>query len=411
MYASVLFWMHRGARGGVVALLLAVAPWGAAPASADEEAVLVLGVRSFEGDDELAHHVTDAMTEAARDVSGWTVGDRRVSLAQMMLVHGCDEPDAHCMADVAESLQVDRLLFGTLRRTGMGERAHFTLVLQTYAARTGRVEHSVRADLPGDGADDTVRTRAPRWAGRLAGAPPRGLLHVTVNVPGARVRVDGRDVGVASSREGGVHTEVKPGAHRVEVTAEGYGSFRGTVTVPTDEEARVEVELDERASGPLATPSTSARSTDTVRERVVYRSRVTWPTYTSLGVGVASLAVSIFAIARVANLRGDGEVRQWRDDGSFSDACSSARAALPDRPDAQAAVDRCDQEGRLSPLRWVFLALGLAASGAGAYLLWRDLSRPDGSDGDQAQGRPTPRLRLDGDLGRHGGGVSATLRF
>jgi hypothetical protein len=214
--------------------------------------------------------------------------------------------------------------------------------------------------------------------------------------------VNDRQVGVTSGEAGQLEAEMIAGSHRVEVRAEGYGTFRGEVTVGPDEGTLLEVELEER---PLALQSPPA--TESPGERVVYRSPLTWPTYTTLGVGAASAAVAIFAFVRVGNLRSDREVRQWNDEGTFREACASARARAQTEADAQPAVRRCDQEARLSPLRWVFLALGLAASGTGAYLLWRDLSR----GGGDADGVASTRLRLDADVDRHGGHIRTTWRF
>src|SRR5688572_11535939 len=83
-----------------------------------DSTVVVLGVRSLDGDDALAHNVSVALRTGAQKMQGWNVSQRDVSLAQMSLAHGCDEPDARCMADIAGTLEVDRLIYGTILKAG-----------------------------------------------------------------------------------------------------------------------------------------------------------------------------------------------------------------------------------------------------------------------------------------------------
>ena len=71
-------------------LLVLVMCLSASTALADAR-VLVLGMRSIEGDDELANALTEQLRTAARTVDGWQVSNTAVSMAQMGLAHGCDE--------------------------------------------------------------------------------------------------------------------------------------------------------------------------------------------------------------------------------------------------------------------------------------------------------------------------------
>lgn len=386
------------------------------PAAADDQSVLVLGVRSLEGDDALAHHITGALTAAAARRPGWTPGERKVSLAQMMLVNGCDEPDAACLAQIADGLGVDRLVYGTLRRTGAGRIYDFTLSLGTFERASGQIEQTLMVPLPHDQAAARVTARAERWVARLAGEPARGTLRVSVNVPGATVRVDDRPVGTADAESGVVQTELEAGQHRVEVGAEGYGTFRGTVSVEPDAEAAVEVELEERAGGPLAAPSTGPPP-----ERVVYKYRsrgLTWPTYLTLGGTAVFTGLTVFAFVRASNLRDEPAYRDYRPTMSRDSACANASVgAAAGDPDAQAANAVCDDLARIDPLRWVFLALTVAGAGTGAYLLYRDLSKapkdaPEGDEdgADEVAARPAVP-RLDASFGRRGGRVRATWVF
>ena len=76
-------------------------------ASADSTVVL-LGLRSVEGDDEFANQLTAALREQAAKLGTWEVSDRNVSLAQMSLAYGCEELDAACLTEIAVGLQANR---------------------------------------------------------------------------------------------------------------------------------------------------------------------------------------------------------------------------------------------------------------------------------------------------------------
>lgn len=396
--------MGAGIRAPLVAGVLAALLMAPASARAEDASALVLGVRSLEGDDALARHTTEALTLHASNMDGWSVGDRRVSLAQMMLVHDCDESDARCMAGVAQSLDVDRLIYGTLRRTGAGDRYDFSLGLHLFDRHTGQIERGLTVELPREEAADHVTAHAPRWVGQLAGRPASGALRVSVNVPGAEVRVDGNAVG-AAGETGVIQTDMQAGAHRVEVAAEGYGTFRSTVEVAAHRETSLEVELEERASA-----SPEAPAAPPPEERVVYGTRVTWPTYVAFVGSALSAAVSIYAFVRVGNLHTDDRVLQWGDPGgSFDDACGRASAASGSMAEANEAVDLCDQAYRLEPVRWVFLALAVATGGTGAFLLWRDLDASSTDDDGEADRRSG--IRLGGGVGPRGGRLTASWQF
>src|SRR5688500_11051901 len=89
--------------------------------AAAQSNVVVLGVRSVEGDDDVAHDLTTALREAAEEITEWSVSPTAVSMAQMALAHGCEEVDVACLADIAKGLSADLLVYGTLRRNSARE--------------------------------------------------------------------------------------------------------------------------------------------------------------------------------------------------------------------------------------------------------------------------------------------------
>jgi hypothetical protein len=205
---------------------------------------MVLGVRSVEGDDEFARNMTGALRHAASQVQGWDVSDRDVTLSQMALAHGCDEPDPTCMSSIAESLSTQRVIYGDVRRTSAGDSFDFSVNLYLFNAESDEIEHSVAETLPGVRRDiDDLREPARRYIASLAGAPRAGTLNVTVNVPGAEVFIDGESVGTADGDGHLLIEDVQAGTRNIRIVATGHQSFRSTISIEAYGESTFEAEL------------------------------------------------------------------------------------------------------------------------------------------------------------------------
>lgn len=70
----------------------------------------------------------------------------------------------------------------------------------------------------------------------------RALLTVNVDQPGARVRIDGREVGTSPVASG---VQVQPGSHRLTVERDGYQLWQGVVRARAGETGRADVALGE----------------------------------------------------------------------------------------------------------------------------------------------------------------------
>jgi hypothetical protein len=243
--------MQRSSFVSLLAALLAVGAVLARPEIAcAQTSVMVLGVRSVEGDDEFTRNLTGALRHAASQVQGWNVSDREVTLAQMALAYGCDEPDSTCMAQIAESLGVDRVIYGDVRRTSAGDAYDWSINLHVFNSETDQIEHSVADTIPGVRRDiDDLRDPARRYMAALSGAPRAGTLHIAVNVPGAQVFIDGQSVGTADDEGHLDASDVMAGSRDVRIAAEGHQSFRSTVSVEPYGEASFEAELQAAAGG------------------------------------------------------------------------------------------------------------------------------------------------------------------
>ena len=213
--------------------------------AAADDTVIVLGVRSMEGDDDFALSVTGALRHGAAQVPGWDVSEREVSLAQMALAHGCDDPDVACMQQIADTLGVERVVYGTVRRTSTEADFNYTITLYMFNARAGEIEGSMTDQIPRSQSDiDQFRARVEGYIAQLSGTERGGTLRVTTNVSGAEVYVDDQLVGTASA-DGQLTIDVASGPRRVEVRADGYSTFRGTVTVAAGAGAEIEANLVE----------------------------------------------------------------------------------------------------------------------------------------------------------------------
>jgi len=379
-----------------IVLVLAACGLGvlAPPAQASAQVgVTILGIRSVEGDDEFARNLTGALRHAATQVPDWQVSEAQISLAQMSLAHGCDEPDAACMAEIAGDLEAQRVIYGTVRRTSAGDDFDFALTLYLFDADDGQIARSLTDEISHLHQDiDDLRDNARRYMARIAGLAMHGSLRVDV-VPGdANVRIDGEDAGHA---EGGVFvaSELTEGRHRIEVLAEGRSTFRASVTVVADQEAAVEANLEEISSGGSSLP---------------------WAAIGTLaGAGVFA-ALTVYSWAKINSLGNDTRYNNFRAnvpaqlevDGRHLNACQAAASGstFGDTEQNRAhAASVCNQADTFQILQYVFLGVTVAAAGVGTWLLLRD----DGSESDAE----ALALHFGSSFGRSRGNFDVTLRF
>jgi len=370
--------------------------------------VTVLGLRSVEGDDAFALSLTGALRHAASQVPEWDVSGREVSLAQMSLAHGCDEPDASCLAQIAETLEAQRILYGTVRRTSAGSSYDFEVTLSIYNAETGQIEGTVSDSIPRSQSDvDQLRDRVRRYMAQLSGSRQPGMLRVVVNVPGAEILVDGASVGFAAD-SGEFTVEVPSGSRRVEVIADGYEDFRGSVTVVEGSDAELEVTLQESGAGGAGGGGGPS-----------VMSILGW---TALGLAAVSAGLTIWSWT---TLNGYNEVSSsaecamgglstWstyrcnvpeRIDDTPTDACAQADMGTPWRlndAEFKDVQDNCSEISLHNVLQYVFLTSAVVLGGTGVALLLMG-----GSDDDEEE----PQLSITPTWNHLGGRLDATLRF
>lgn len=217
-------------------LIAALPAFVSLSAAAQDTTLVVLGIRSVEGDEDLARDLTGALRQVAAEVPGVTVSEAEVTLSQMSMVHGCDEPNAACMAAIAADLQQQRVLYGTLRRTGAGAEYDFALTLYYFNAETSQIEDSLTDTIPRDESGlDALRPAASRYVARFTNQTRYGSARVTTNVPGALVVVDGAEVGTTDEAGAIEIPDLTEGEHALEISAEGHDAYEGDFTVVADE--------------------------------------------------------------------------------------------------------------------------------------------------------------------------------
>ena len=388
----------------------------ALPATASAETnVIVLGIRSVEGDDDLARNLTGALRGAVSRVPDWSVADAEVSLSQMTMVHGCDEPDARCMGQIAEELGQQRVIYGTVRRTSAGENYDFALTLYMFNAESGQIEDSLTDNIPRIQTDiDDLRPRAVRYVTQFSGMTRFGTVRLTA-VPGAVVEIDDQAVGTTDESGMLMITDVAEGSRSVHIEADGYDDFSGTLTVTADEQ------LDFRATM-LAHES----------------SNLGWiPAVGLMVVGAGAMAAGTFAfwipnlkdrqarsdihtmcdredctseiMAANTRLQGMGAVTRGQlfDDmvltsNQSATLCSEAQlTSITGTTANRRARDICDEQDKRKTLSIVFNVVGLAALGTGIGLLiaWLGSSDDDASARSRFQLTPTASTNSAGLLG------------
>jgi hypothetical protein len=398
------------------ALLAAVSP---ALALADAN-VVVLGIRSVEGDDEIANDVTEQLRGAARAVDGWTISNAAVSMAQMSLAHGCDEADAACLAEIAKGLQADRVIYGTVHRTSANDDYDYALNLNLFDASTGAIVRSIDDTIPRGATNfQALAASADRWIARLSSTSTGGTIEIQANVIDAEVQVNGQAVG--ATRDGGLRLEnLQPGKYRIEIRKEGYAPHVSTVTVAEGADTSIAAVLSA-----LTVPSTAITGGE--EPEVSHGHHLAWLGWTMIGVSAASLAGFGVSLAVIEGVNNDALYTRYRDavaagnerviamnkpEDVVKDVCYSANQGFNyglSKSQTKQVADKCSTADTFEVLQWVFLSTAIVTGGVGTYLV---LSADHGSHDEHAGARKkSTSFALRPAFGPRSAALNASLRF
>lgn len=387
-----------------------------------EASVVVLGIRSVEGDDDVANDLTEQLRGAARGVEGWTVSSTAVSVAQMSLAHGCEELDAACLTEIAQGLQADRLIYGVVRRTSAREDFDFVVTLNLFDTGTREISRTVTDTIPKSQVDfQSLSAHADRLVGRLSSTASGSAIEIRANVVDADVQINGQHVG--TTHEGGLRLQgLRPGQYRIEIRKPGYAPHVSTVTMVDGADTSISAVLAALA-GTEPDRETSSPSSPAHAQS---GGGIEWLGWTFLSVGALSLIGSGTSLIVVASINQNDLFKQYKDAAfedktakmkmglpGSNDACASAKGGelfvnykAPFSPEQVARVaSRCSTGETFEVLQWVFLGTAVVTTGVGLFIV---LSSDNDSSERVAQ---RSNLSLVPSLSPRSAALTATLRF
>ena len=120
----------------------------------------VLGLRAPDGDDEAAAEVTNAVRILAQR-SGYALAEGSPTLeVEMAAFNGCDATlGPECMSQIATSLHVPHLIYGSVQRLGRGRNAAVNIELNLWDQDNRRIVHHESRTMPGAQARDANAVR------------------------------------------------------------------------------------------------------------------------------------------------------------------------------------------------------------------------------------------------------------
>ena len=337
----------------------------AAPPGPDALPVHVVSVKSDDALDQ-AEALSQALRKAVRDADGWSLGDTTQSLEFLALKMQCNEPiDAACEARIADVIKADRFLWCVIqfeddtKKSVVGSLNFFE---RGKGTNTAAIKYS--ANLT-DANDDFLVQVAQEAVAKATGGPPQGGVKIATGGVAGQVFVDGEPVGALSPE--GTTIQLPAGEHRVVVKAPGYADAQGTAHVrpaTTTELSLTMVEAEEE---------------DPVDVRMVGG-------FVSLGVGVASGAVGLWAALSVNSVQNDPAFEAYASGiANTQDACEQASAGqqVPGA-DAGQVSGLCDEATTFEILQAVMFPVAAISAGVGIFLLGTSSLGGGDEEGDDA---------------------------
>jgi hypothetical protein len=382
--------------------------------AAADASVVVLGLRSLEGDDDFANAMTDALRAAAKGVGGWRLIERSVSMAQMTLAHSCDDVDAACLNEIAKGLESDRVIFGTVRRTAARGKYDYEITVSVFNATTHTIVDT-QTDVVAKADSKTKKnlsTHGQTLVGKLAASDANaGRLMISVNVSVAEVSLDGKSVG--RTQDGKIVLEnLSAGDHTLEVSAGGHQLHTQRFSVSPAEQNSIDINLEPFAETPVEVPPDAVAVVEPSDD--TGGGSLRWLGYTLIGVGAAS-AIAWGASMYLIEFEYNRDARYQAYVNSYGnrslDTCDEALNGNPGRLQPSEFSEfqgQCRTARTFQALQWVFLGAAVVAAGAGTYVLLNESNSPETA---QARNKQKPRLAFTPTVDRRSIALQATLRF
>ena len=334
-----------------ISLLLATSAWADTTA-----AVLALEPRDAPAD--VVQQLTLALRLALAGAPGYQAVPGK-DLVEMRLIFCPDEEGPECMARAAKSIGVAQLIYGVVTRNAKG----FVVTVKLLDAPSRTFLATAEEQLPPAVTPQDVDNAVTRLLGRLVGLPVPASLRIVCEPAGARLSIDGVDIGYVGE-SGRVVPEVAPGMRRIRLTLEGYVPYEMVREVKSGDESALSVQLAPEA--PVQVRETSAAPAAPSASRRAWRIAA----WISLGVAVGTGTAALVAGLKTRSLEEDKDReiamsrigRAATDPGYLNagpdlDACAEAELEGVGR-----VTDLCDRGQRMALITNVLLGTAGAAA-------------------------------------------------
>ena len=392
-----------------------------ARAAGDGPATAVLGLESAD----VPPSVVDAISEELRQrVSA--AGDMRLvsgkDLVELKLVFACADEGHACMAQAGKSLDADRLIYGSAKKSGND----VAVWLKSFDVRHEKVDAWLTETLPANQTDaEGIRVAVTRWFAKLTGHPTNaGTILVSANALGAVVTLDGIPAGVTADKPL-VIPDVKAGKHELLLTKVGNAPTRQELTVAAGQTLTVNLALHPEGTAVVAAVPGAERATSaaSAAEKTSPRTpadqgsedgRRGYRTgfWVTLGAALVSAGAAVKFGLDVQKINKDLDPFRRYSCGPVGsmmicDSKGKPAAPLTDQENKTRA-DKLSQGQHDRNLQWVFIGVGSALGITSAYLLYKGYLD---SDDAPAHHEAMSGLRIFPTAGMSSGGVQAEFDF
>jgi hypothetical protein len=334
----------------------------ASPAAAQEGAsVVILKFELLDVPESTRAAFDSALTDAinaAPDMYVKTAGE--VNMKDLLLAVGCESPSADCLGGLAEFVDGDRIVFGSVQRSE--DVTLFTVRMFDFA-ESRFIRETVDQTVQGDEAK--VKEAIPAIVeGFVYG--DTGVL--TVNVAGAdnaEIFVDGEKVGVAPMTlenlalgERAVSVKTRDGEEQTEKIILRNGQAE------TVEFAFGSGDMADNGGGEEASGASTV------------------PGWVSIGIGLAGAGLGVYGMLQESSVESDLEAR-CADGNSFGNVCSGDNAALGSSAEAAEIQGLIDDGGTARTLQLAGFSVAAVGLVVGGILLYTAYSS-DGGETDTA---------------------------
>lgn len=306
-----------GAFRSLGSILCALVLWVLSVPTASQAAQVSVGLLGIDGasvEPGMGQALTDALRKHLPSLPNMRVEMKSQDLSEVKLVFGCTEERPDCMAKVGRSLGVDRLIFGSIRKSP--QATTYTVSLKQLNVVDSTIEKYITEAVPAD----ALRLGSPqlndlvgRWLPALLNDSRRGGFRILTEPPGASVQLDGVPLGQTPLAFG----EVEIGDHTVRIEKPGFPPIVRTITVRGGQSDELSINLmnpGEAAPAPAAAVAPAEKGGPLVSK--------------SLSKG---LRIGAFVAAGIAGVAAISAIGTWRAYSGAQDAASMQLNPLYDR--------------------------------------------------------------------------------